>query len=170
MSNKEEYLTNIISALNKFYSKDSKLLDLKTNEMTLTFRIAKYLSDDLEHGDYVVDCEYHGMFKNGMLGRKQTVDLYGKKQNIRPDIIFHIRTDKNHFDKNILAIEIKKKSPKHDIKKVKNIMTSLNYSFGFCISNFGKKYVTITQVFIDQNPIKHRYKIRNKDKIIHLEE
>ena len=132
-----EYLPIIIAAVEKFYQRDYELLrsERHTHEQTVSFRIAKYLSERLECDDSGkrVDCEYHGDVYSPT--RRKMLD----DTRIRPDIIFHDRYDSNEF-----CIEMKINSPsQHDFHKINGLISKYDYREGYCICNIGKRYVTI---------------------------
>lgn len=158
----KSYLNNIKSALEQLYKNDSELFDSITNEMTYTFRIAKYLSDDLVEDEYKIDCEYHGMVKDKKFIRKRVGD-----NKIRPDIIYHKRSSiESSEDVNIFVIEVKKGYRRNDIHKVRKIMRGLGYQFGYCISNIGPNRVTVHEVLNNDTEVKYIYKITSDFKLI----
>jgi hypothetical protein len=166
----DNYLSVIIDSLRIFYQNDYQLLDSITNEMTITFRIAKYISEILENDEYKIDCEYHGMIKNNMPVRKQYKSGTGSIRRIRPDIIFHKRSTQDYEGENVFLIEVKKGSANGDIKKVQNAMKSLAYKKGYCITNIGKNYVTLIEFYKNDKYKKRRYKIVKQESNISLEE
>lgn len=151
------YLESIKRALTNFYMKDIMLFSTSMHEMTFCFRIAKYLSEQLENttDNKTIDCEYHSS-PNG----HKNISVNGKDRDIRPDIIFHKRSKYGEpQDNNVFVLEVKIKSPGDDIKKVQATLSRWNYKQGFCICNVGKKYITVIEVVKGKEPIKHRYRI-----------
>jgi hypothetical protein len=85
-------------AIDKFYARDSKLLELGGSERPIAHRIAVYMETLFE--DWNVDCEYN---RGG-----QQADIH-KENYERPDIIIHHRTRKE-LDHNLLTMELKIKN------------------------------------------------------------
>ena len=143
------YLVHIENAVKKFYANDSEqIIRNRQSERTYHFRIAKYLSDEIEINNIVlddiskmyIDCEFN------MDGQNRKENNNGNK--VYPDIICHNRKygdDK----KNLFAIEIKVRSSGSDKNKVKEYMDNQNYSEGYCISNINKNSFTI--IIINSN-------------------
>lgn len=149
-----QYLNQIKSALTEFYRKDRVLLDSKrkTHEQTVSFRLAHYLAEQLE-GEYsglFVDCEYHGD-KNNPNFRKE-IEVNGQSERIRPDIIYHDRDRNNKF-----CIEVKLRSPRDDILKVKTFMRAYDYLEGYCLCNISQARCTIICFTIHNEQAVHKY-------------
>lgn len=164
------YLPEIKKALKKFYENDSILIRSKLHEMTFVYRIAKYLSEQLENNGNKIDCEYHGMIKEDEVLRKSVEWKTGERIRIRPDIIYHQRSQPGETGHNFFCIEVKLRSPGEDKNKVRDIMNELNYEQGFCICNVGKNYITVYEIIADNGDKKHRYKIKSLNNEITLEE
>lgn len=135
-----QYLNQIKSALTEFYRKDRVLLDSKrkTHEQTVSFRLAHYLAEQLE-GEYsglFVDCEYHGDINN--LEFRKEIEVNGQSERIRPDIIYHDRDRNNKF-----CIEVKLRSPREDILKVKTFIRAYDYLEGYCLCNISQTRCTL---------------------------
>ena len=66
-----QYLPYIVNALEALYKNDSNLFEGKTHELTFSYRIALYLSQQLEKNQegLFIDCEYHRDLDSNM-GKK----------------------------------------------------------------------------------------------------
>lgn len=139
-----KYLPYIVNALEKLYKNDSNLFEGKTHEQTFSYRIALYLSQQLENNQkgLFIDCEYHRNLDSGK--RKKFIDNYGY---FRPDIIFHDRVKNNKF-----CIELKKHALTYktiygqkfnDKDKIEGMINTFGYVEGFCIYNLNKNRVTV---------------------------
>ncbi len=171
---KDNYIDDILNAIKKFYQNDRELLDRITHEQTITFRIAKYLSETLENDDLRIDCEFHGNL-NEKGDRRKDIQIDDSTDNkerkkIRPDIIFHKRTKKCCKGINLFLIEVKKESPNGDIEKAGKAMKELDYRQAFCLSNVGKNNVTLYEIYSCKKFDKHRYKVLVMETGIILEE
>lgn len=157
------YINNIIDALGNLYQKDYPLIadGRRTHEQTVSFRIAMYLAKQLEslNNQLYVDCEYHGD-KN-----RQDMRKFVNGEYIRPDIIYHNRDEQNEF-----CIEMKIGSmTRHDYEKINHLISEYGYREGYCISNIGKKFVTIDTVSSQQRTWKrYRFKYDSNDKKLEL--
>lgn len=171
---KESYFNDVFKAIKKFYLNDGELLARITHEQTISFRIAKYLSESLEKGLFSVDCEFHGNLDENGDRRKEIPRNESsndkEKKKIRPDIIFHQRSNKDCVGINLFLVEVKKESPNGDIEKARKAMKELNYHQAFCLSNVGKNYVTLYEINPCKKIVKHRYKVLAKETGIILEE
>lgn len=120
------FIKIIIPALAEFYYNDVELIRLGVSEMTIQFRIAKYLSNLIEPKcNLRIDCEYN----RNMYNIKKI-----NEDNVRPDIICHKR---NSDECNLFVIELKKEDPNTDLEKIKKYVNNPTYAYkyGYCISN-----------------------------------
>ncbi|WXG39830.1 MAG: hypothetical protein WED07_03225 [Candidatus Freyarchaeum deiterrae] len=142
---KETFLIKIKSAVNTFYKKDFKLIELKVGERTLGHRVALYLEPLFE--DYNVDCEYnrHGSEIKILPG----ISKYGGRRNtdrIYPDIVIHQRgLDSDNLA--VIELKVRRKKSTSDIydKKKLELMTrkrhgSYMYDFGLFLDFYEKEY------------------------------
>ena len=148
------YLQIIANALECFYQKDYVLVSegRLTHEQTISFRLAMYLAQQLEplNSSLYVDCEYHGDVNQEHLKKL----INGK--DIRPDIIYHDRNLRNEF-----CIEMKIGSIRpYDYVKVFGLISVYGYQEGYCISNIGKKYVTIDAMSEENGTNTQRYRFK----------
>lgn len=148
-----DYLPFIVAALESFYQNDYVLLECgrRTHEQTVSFRLAKYLAEQLESADdrMRVDCEYHG----DVYSATRRKSLGGVR--IRPDIIYHDRCERNEF-----CIEMKINSAsQNDFDKVKGLISNYGYREGYCICNIGKRYVTIYAMSSEQEKGCTKYRL-----------
>jgi hypothetical protein len=99
-------------AIKRLRTEDSDLLDARTNERSITHRLAVYLEQDTALKGYHVDCEYN-RFYNGTKWTAKEVHLddfaeYHSDQTngsrVFPDVVVHRR---GKPDKNLLVIECK---------------------------------------------------------------
>ncbi len=88
-----------MSALDKLFQKDGKLLTVNVAEPTVAARLAQYLQEQFPEHD--VDVEYNRTGK-----APKTVAWSDKPEQVYPDIIGHRRMTET----NILVIELKKNS------------------------------------------------------------
>lgn len=170
---KESYIDDVLDAIKKFYHYDGELLVRKPHEQTISFRIAKYLSESLEKGLFRVDCEFHGNLDENGDRRKEIprskCSNDKEKMKIRPDIIFHKRSKTACFGPNLFLIEVKKGSPNGDIAKVTHALNDLHYKQTFCIYNIKVDSVTVCEV--NSNClIKHKYKVESENDEVFLRE
>lgn len=139
-----QYLPYIEKALENLYKNDGNLFEGKTHEQTFSYRIALYLSQQLEkeQKDMFIDCEYHRNLDSDI--GKKFIDNY---EYFRPDIIFHNRARRNMF-----CIELKKHSLTYktingqkfnDKDKIEGMINTFGYVEGFCIYNLNKNRVTV---------------------------
>lgn len=139
-----QYLPYIVNALEALYKNDRNLFEGKTHEQTFSYRIALYLSQQLDNNQegLFIDCEYHRDLDSNM--GKKFIDNYGY---FRPDIIFHDRARSNRF-----CIELKKHSLTYktingrkfnDKDKIEGMINSFGYVEGFCIYNLNQNSVTV---------------------------
>ena len=143
----EKEIKEIIKeVLNELYKKDKILIKNETHEITISHKIACYLTNKFENWD--VDCEYNRDLENP----KECNYKLNENKYIRPDIIIH----KRNINKNLLVIEIKKdanyKDKQQDIKKLKCMIKEYNYKYALfinirtetlktsCIWNFDKEF------------------------------
>lgn len=120
------FIKIILPALEEFYRNDVELIRLGVSEMTIQFRIAKYLSNFIEPKyNLRIDCEYN----RNMYNIKKF-----NEDKVRPDIICHKR---NSNEYNLFVIELKKEDPNTDLEKIKNYINDSTYAYkhGYCISN-----------------------------------
>ncbi len=119
-------------AVNKFYSRDSKLLEINSSEWAIAHRIAIYLETEFE--EWNVDCEYTRMGDDGST-KHNTEGIYK-----RPDIIIHHRgkPEKTH---NLLVIELKvNNSTENDYQKLRDFTSApcrerpFQYQYGLALS------------------------------------
>lgn len=139
---REELKKILESCVDKMLKNDHYLLENKTHECSISFRIGHYLQNELDSlkksdrlnipENLVVDAEYNKCLN----GSKICIDEFGKESLMRPDLIVHIR-GKNGFDNNFMAIEIKKNvdgscNTDRDYTKLKNL-TSDKWGFQYQI-------------------------------------
>jgi len=116
----QEVLRLTIEAITAFLAKESDLLDVNTNERSLTHKLAEHLGPRFP--EWHVDCEYNRLEdapkrlppKNKVF----TDDTEGR--TIFPDVIVH----KRQIRDNLLVIEVKKasnKNSKNDISKLEGL-------------------------------------------------
>lgn len=118
-------------AINKFYSRDSMLLDINGSEWSIAHRIAVYLETIFE--DWNVDCEYTRVLLGGDKKRNSDGIL------TRPDIIIHHRgkVEKGH---NLLVIELKTANSINDFSKLRDFTSvpckkrRFQYQYGLALS------------------------------------
>ncbi len=119
-------------AVNEFYSRDSKLLELNSSEWSIAHRIACYLEQLFE--EWNIDCEYTRMGEDGSTKRNSEGDYK------RPDIIIHHRgkLEKSH---NLLIIELKvNNSTENDYQKLRDFTRTpcaerpFQYQYGLALS------------------------------------
>ncbi|OUJ18891.1 hypothetical protein AMET1_0542 [Methanonatronarchaeum thermophilum] len=138
---KEKQLQKTGNALQTLFKKDKFLLKEKTNERTITHKLASHLQK--EFTNYNVDVEYNKMTEN----REQTTkkikinkqteeqeNCWGEikiddtdAKTVYPDIIIH----KRNTDTNLIVIEVKKSNnpnKKCDIAKLQAYKNDLEYT------------------------------------------
>jgi hypothetical protein len=128
-------------ALNDFYLNDSILLADKTNERTITHRLAEYLQRRLP--GWTVDCEYNRWWKSLAPRHSKVAQidctcdpprLDSEGGCVVPDIIVHHR----RTDDNLLAIEVKTRwnlDPHDDCKlRAYTNASGLAYRFGLFLT------------------------------------
>nr|WP_304170833.1 hypothetical protein [Methanobrevibacter smithii] len=125
----EKEIKEIIKeVLNELYKKDKILIKNETHEITISHKIACYLTNKFENWD--VDCEYNRDLENP----KECSYNSNETKYIRPDIIIHQRNIKN----NLLVIEIKKNAKyadkQQDIQKLKCMIEKYNYKYALFIN------------------------------------
>lgn len=147
-----KYLNTIKRALNKLYINDIDLFEGRMHEQTFSFRIAHYLSQELENNQpkYKIDCEYHRDINNSC-GYKEIINSNGISKRIRPDIIYHDRNRCNKF-----CIEIKIKSMRQDDIKVENFIKHYKYQEGYCIYNLKNGSVKIKCMKYINNKVNYK--------------
>ncbi len=140
----------VIKAMEKFITKDMDLLHLDANERSMTHKFAQYVEESVKessYSEYSVDCEYNRTGCNPDNWQKKLENLNSELGNISanddeastvfPDIIVHIRKDKNS---NLLIIEAKKDATRGgnreniDRKKLKLYKEELSYRYAFFIT------------------------------------
>ncbi len=126
----QENIQKIIQeAYMEFINRDIDLLDVDTNERSLTHRIAVYLEGKFEW--YSIDCEYS---KNGDDTKVLSSYRWNKTGEVLPDIIVHQRKSEN----NLLVIEWKKNNEWDDRDKLQAYKTDLWYKYAI-LCKFPKK-------------------------------
>lgn len=154
MKNKIEFY--VVSAINKFYEKDSYLVEIDAHERTCVARIAHYLQNlldcDQRYNDLSVDCEYNRQIREGrsMIGIKNTKKNTQKR--IVPDLIVHCRGNNK---KNLLVAEVKmegcfsRQEKDKDVRRVRALVedTVKHYKLGLFIC-LGKEGYVIER-FVD---------------------
>lgn len=125
----------VISAILKFISIDSYLLEVNANERSMTHRIGMYLQT--EFPDFHVDCEFNRDGhdpKELYIGTEETNVYDDNAMTVYPDIIIHKR---GNNAENLLVIEFKKSSSwvdkEKDMIKLRAYKTDLNYSHALFI-------------------------------------
>ena len=132
LSFKSDIIQRIYSAFFVLLEEDKHLLNINSNERSITHRFALYL--EKEFPEYHVDCEYNreDFDKKKLLSWRKSIQSDDKEaQTVYPDIIIHQRATKN----NLVVIEAKKSSNCNDddIKKLKAYKKDLKYKYAFFI-------------------------------------
>jgi hypothetical protein len=130
---KNKLLRIIEKTLNELYLKDKSIINRKAHEESINHRFGIYFERIInENSDiiYNVDMEYNRNYKE-----PKEVKINGKKSNIRPDIIAHIRETN---DNNLIAIQFKKKynpnTHSSDMNKIESLFSlPYNYKYGCLI-------------------------------------
>lgn len=152
-------------AIRIFYKNDFSLIENKTNERSISHKIAEYLQQ--EFPEYNVDCEYNRMSGKKRFTPKKLFQNIAqissdctKVRTVYPDIIIHHR---GFNDGNLLVIEIKKifdlnKNGKDaDIKKIYAYIEELKYKHGLFLVLYKTLKETLTK--FEENWISVRNKI-----------
>ena len=143
-------LNKVVSALGKFYARETHLMEKDLGERTLTHRLAVHL--EKQFPGWEVDCDYSRLGERTLRLPKGSIvstdDHLGK--SVYPDIVVHQRAIPN----NLLAIEVRKQSnhqpPEHDQHKLRGL-TDPHLWFAYRIGVFvilGKKGVTASEVYV----------------------
>lgn len=113
----------VVKALQIFFIKDRKLLDLEVHEITISHKLSEYLQ--YEFTDMNVDCEYN---RRGY-DKKRRSDT---NKLIRPDIVVHKRgVNENNFL--VIEIKIEKDHTEEDFSKLKDYTNPKSYGYKFGI-------------------------------------
>jgi len=131
--NKNKLIDVITKTLSELYLKDKSIIKRDTHEESINHRFGIYferLVNENSDMNYDIDMEYNRNYKN-----PKEVKINGKKSNIRPDIIAHIRETN---DNNLIAIQFKKKynsdTHKADMDKIGSLfLQPYNYKYGCLI-------------------------------------
>lgn len=126
----EEVSALVETAIDLLIEHEPELLTLGVTERTLSFHLARYLTDLVPAG-YNVDCEYNRHFddpKRLNLPRRTALDREMRATTVFPDVLVHKRnTDKY----NLLVLELKK--PGEDIEydeiKLRAFRNELHYTY-----------------------------------------
>ena len=129
--NPEELRNKVDLAIDMFFARDSKLLDIDASEWAIAHRIAVYLEEPLK--GWNIDCEYNRVALEGNTKR----DAEGIYR--RPDIIVHHRgmVEKEH---NPLVIEVKIQNTPEDYRKLMDFTSPprqnrpFQYQYGLALS------------------------------------
>lgn len=129
--NHKELIRKVNLSINKFYARDSKLLNINGSEWSIAHRIAVYLEEYFE--GWNIDCEYNRVGLSG--ATKRNADGTNK----RPDIVIHHRgmVEKEH---NLLVIEIKVDNSSNDYNKLRDFTSPpsqygpFQYRYGLALS------------------------------------
>ena len=129
--NLEELRNKVDLAIDMFFARDSKLLDINASEWAVAHRIAVYLENPLK--GWNIDCEYNRVGSAGDT-KHDTEGAYR-----RPDIIIHHRgmMEKEH---NLLVIEVKIKNTPVDYRKLTDFTSPpcqnrpFQYQYGLALS------------------------------------
>jgi hypothetical protein len=129
--NLEELRNKVDLAIDMFFARDSKLLDIHASEWAIAHRIAVYFEKSLK--GWNVDCEYNRVALEGNTKR----DAEGVYR--RPDIIVHHRgmVEKEH---NLLVIEVKIRNTPEDYRKLMDFTSPprqsrpFQYQYGLALS------------------------------------
>lgn len=129
--NLEELRNKVDLAIDMFFARDSKLLDINASEWAVAHRIALYLEKSLK--GWNIDCEYNRVGVDGNT-KHDTQGTYR-----RPDIIVHHRgmVEKEH---NLLVIEVKIQNTPEDYTKLRDFTSPpsqnrpFQYQYGLALS------------------------------------
>lgn len=127
--NFEEIKKSLKKAINKLKNNDSFLLQIDSNERTISHKLAEYLQQEFQ--DWNVDCEYNRKlesFKRLELPKDKINWDDTEAKTVFPDIIIH----KRNTNENLLVIEMKKSSSSADRNFDKNKLkafTKGDYSY-----------------------------------------
>lgn len=127
---KEEVKQHLIRAIVKLYRQDLELLEIDAHERSITFKLGNYLQEVFP--EWNVDCEYNrqeGSTKKLDLNTRTSSPEDRKPTEVFPDIIVHRRMT----DRNLLAIEVKKKKREEDrdIEKIQAFIDSSVYHYRY---------------------------------------
>jgi hypothetical protein len=129
--NLAELRNKVDLAIDMFFARDSKLLDIDASEWAVAHRIALYLEKSLK--GWNIDCEYNRVGVDGNT-KHDTQGTYR-----RPDIIVHHRgmVEKEH---NLLVIEVKIQNTPEDYNKLMDFTSPpspnrpFQYQYGLALS------------------------------------
>jgi len=127
----EELTRKVEFAINKFYARDLKLLDIDGSEWAVAHRVAVYLEEYFE--GWNIDCEYNRVGPDG--STKHNAEGACR----RPDIVIHHRgmIEKEH---NLLVIEVKIRNSSDDYSKLGEFTSPpcqnrpFQYQYGLALS------------------------------------
>ena len=123
--------TRVIAAICALYRHDRELLEINTNERSITHKLAEYLQR--EFPSWHVDCEYNRLGRDTKklavnVGKPSPHDTEAK--TVFPDIIVHRRKT----DNNLLIMEVKKAGNQDktwDIEKLKLFTQVPEYQYQY---------------------------------------
>jgi len=129
--NLEELSNKVDLAVDMFFARDSKLLDINAAEWAVAHRLAVYLEKTLK--GWNIDCEYNRV---GQAGNTKHNEEGACK---RPDISVHHR-GKREKEHNLLVIEVKIRNTPDDYRKLKGFTSPpcrerpFQYQYGLALS------------------------------------
>ncbi|MCJ7511246.1 MAG: hypothetical protein MUP14_10245 [Dehalococcoidia bacterium] len=125
--NEQDLYENVKAALQLFFLKDCALLELTVNECSISHKLAEHLQYLFK--EYEVDCEYnrHGIYPK-RIHRDHRTDAEGSDGRVFPDIVIHKR---GHDERNLLAIEIKKRDNTDVSGDVEKLEVLTGQEFGY---------------------------------------
>jgi len=127
----DELVRKVDQAINKFYARDSALLESQASEWCIAHRIAVHLETGFE--GWNVDCEYNRM------GAEANIKQNSEGGHRRPDIVVHHR-DMIEVNHNLLVIELKRSNSDDDCEKLKDFTAEptgerpFQYKYGLALS------------------------------------